>query len=308
MMLPRHAIYELNAWRGYLLPALSADALRVKAIVGEGAADVAHRLGDRVEVFLFHVNLTHSSRTPHDRAALIRRLHQRGVVVINGEVTDISKRNVQRLCASAGLPSALALREGDPDELVIVKTDYNYRGINERSLTPAELSSLGYPELPPEIPAETPFAYHVTPRRLVPHRVWSSRHFFVERFIKNEGGHRHRVHVAGRAIIVSRRLDIPIDPIDKTEFATSELFEMPVSMGPASSEAQRVAVVAERFARAARLGFGALDVLSDNRGGLYVVDVNTTPYWGDNRREPLLAHLREGLARQESGPLKPSST
>jgi hypothetical protein len=45
-----------------------------------------------------------------------------------------------------------------------------------------------------------------------------------------------------------------------------------------------------------QLDFGALDVVESETGDYYVVDVNKTPFWGDERQPGLLEHLRLGLA------------
>jgi hypothetical protein len=41
-----------------------------------------------------------------------------------------------------------------------------------------------------------------------------------------------------------------------------------------------------------RLDFGALDLVSDDHGMAFVVDVNTTPYWAEPSRNRIVEHLR----------------
>lgn len=78
---------------------------------------VLHGIGQRIEAdaLILHVNLT---AVPPDYLRFLEQFP----VVINGRVTDISKRRISR---------NLVHRDGDYDGPVIVKTDRNFRGIVE---------------------------------------------------------------------------------------------------------------------------------------------------------------------------------
>lgn len=271
----------------------------MRATVGETAADVVARLPEQATGFAFHINLTRSACLPVDRGVLVERLAATGIRPINAELVDISKRTVQRLCAEAGLPSAVASRDGDPNELLVVKTDCNYQAIKERSLSPDQRAAIGYDDLPHELLGHRPYEYLVTCRKDVANRVWSAEYLVVERFVTNRSDRFYRVYVAGNAVVVSRVVDrspfkkMPVGIPRESFYFAADL--TPVE-GAAPAEVARVAVHANRFAEAAHMDYGALDVVIDDEGGLFVIDANGTPHWGAGGHPKLLAYLADGLA------------
>lgn len=303
----RIVIYELHGWQGYLLAALLPDAVRLGAVVGETAGDVLRRLDRDATAFAFHLDLTRSARLPLDRPVLLRRLAGAAVGSINGAVVDISKRLVHRCCRRAGLASAAAPRHGDPDELLIVKTDYNYQGRKERLLTAEQRRRIGYPEIPAQLLADRPFSYRVVARREVGDDIFSSPHLVVERYVTNRDHRFHRIYLAGPSLVVSAVIDASVLKKMPVGIARESYFfdlDQPLEDQPVPARIHRAAVTAARFARAARLDFGALDLVSDDTGGMFVIDVNTTPYWGDGGHPDLLAHLAGGLRRVAARPAR----
>src|SRR5262249_47617768 len=43
------------------------------------------------------------------------------------------------------------------------------------------------------------------------------------------------------------------------------------------------------------LDFGAIDFVIDGSGVPYIIDINSTPFWGTTGDAPMLEHLRRGL-------------
>ena len=136
-------IYEWRSWRDFLLPMMFPGATRLRATLGETSSDLLKRLPSNTEVFTFHVNLTDMRRTPLRRSAFSRALRARGIRIVNEHVTDISKHRVQEVCAQAGLHQTIAPRAGNPDEVLIVKSNANYGGEKEEFLSPGERRTLG---------------------------------------------------------------------------------------------------------------------------------------------------------------------
>src|SRR6266536_4334411 len=165
------AVYAHSFWTGSLLHGILPRAHCVTVCLGEDSPDVLARLPVTCRAFVFHVNLTLSARVPLDRDRLVQELRARDIVVRNAMVCDISKRAVQRDCARAGAASIVAPPDGDPDELVLVKTDYNYHGVRERELTVQQRRTLGY-ESPHDLPSRAESDYRVVRRREVPKAVW----------------------------------------------------------------------------------------------------------------------------------------
>lgn len=294
-------VYVYRSWYRYLLPACLPGAVPLRARFGETAEEVLARLDPACSMFVFHINLTLSARVPLDRAVLVERLRARGIAVCNAELTDISKHRVYEICARAGAAVPRAAREGDPDERLMLKTTYNYHGLRETLLTVEERELLGY-DSPHDMPRQEDTEYRIVARREVPDALWTSPHWVVERYITNAAHRFHRVYIAGDAMVVSAVFDP--SPFKKMpEGIDRESFYMTVGevlRAPAvPDDIAAVGALCARIAIAGQLEFGALDVVSDDRGAYYVIDINTTPHWGDRGgHPPLLSYLGAGLARE----------
>jgi hypothetical protein len=47
--------------------------------------------------------------------------------------------------------------------------------------------------------------------------------------------------------------------------------------------------------------YGAFDVVSDDHGGFYLIDINTTPNWEEEGYPDLLAYLGTGFVQTPHG-------
>jgi hypothetical protein len=280
------AVYEWRAWNDFLLPSMFTSALRIPARIGDTASDVERQI-EGVTFFAFHVDLTESSHVPLGRRAMVARLNRRDVRVVNGTLTNISKRQVQAACAARGLPSTTSTQSGPPNELVIVKSDLNYGGETESQLEPAERIVLKQ-ALAEAMPIANP-NYLVVPRRDVPPDVWRSPALVVEKFVSNRTNLFFRAYVFLTRLVISAAIDDgPIKRlhwgIPRRQFyfedgapvdAPSPAYSLDVlQVPPALVELIRV------FCSEMRMDFGAIDVVMDDDGRCYVIDANTTPYWG----------------------------
>jgi hypothetical protein len=287
-------VYEWEAWSQFKLVRAVPEAIRLTARPGEHAVDVLARCPPAAAAFAFHVNATFSSEFPHDRHDLVVGLEDRGIVPINAHVVNISKRWVQAQCAAFGLPVVAAASEGDPDERVIVKTNHNYGGVKERLLAPEQLIELGIPQ--PSSSVTTTRAYQILARRSVPGAWWIDPALAIERFIENRWGGIYRVGFAGRRFDVSR-LTIP-HAIKKVGDATKKVSvfcdaqQLRNGSSPVIEPAVGEAIV--RFVEGAEMDYGALDVITDDAGRAYVLDVNTTPH-GELNPLRRVMNIRRGL-------------
>lgn len=285
-------IYEWRAGRGFLLPMMFPKATRLHATIGETSSDLLKRLPAEISTFLFHVNLTDTRRTPLRRRAFCRALRARGIRILNEHVTDISKHRVQQVCALAGLRTTLAARDGDPDEMLIVKTNANYGGESEKrlgadgrrrlGLSPRSRLILGYD------------GYLVLRRSEVRPDFWRSRHVIVERFVENRRHVFYRAHKVLDRVIVSRmvnpaRIKKMLQQIRRTNWNLLLPSLEPVE-GPRPVPMHVISAVAT-FCAAARLDVGSIDLLEDDEGRCYVVDLNAQPYWGERGYDHMLRYL-----------------
>jgi hypothetical protein len=290
----RLAIYEWNAWYQFMLVRMVPEAVRVPARLGERAQDLLERLPSAIDAFAFHLNLTNTKTLPAERSDFLDRTASHGVVVLNGGVTDISKKAVQSQCRSYGLPSATAELAGNPAELLIVKTDLNFGGHSERQLVPDEREAAGSPRVSPLLSDWT--AYKVVRRDEVRPEWWDDPALTVERFIDNRLHRLYRVNFAGDRVVILRltnpnRLKKIFSSTERLDiYCRIEALRAGRVAGVERSVGAAIAVYLERSG----MDFGALEIISDDAGASYIIDVNSTCYAAIlNVR--ILAYLRRGL-------------
>src|SRR5262249_35507062 len=177
-------IYEWKAWHGFLLPMIFPQASRLRVEFGESSPDLLRRLPPNIETFAFYVNLTDTRLVPFRRAAFCRSLRRRGIRILNEHVTDVSKHRVQAACAHARLNVTKALRRGDPDELLIVKTSANYGGEKEGLLSPQQRQLLGLRSRRKWINRHD--GYLIMRRDEIRPEFWKTPEIIVERFVENK--------------------------------------------------------------------------------------------------------------------------
>jgi hypothetical protein len=292
--------YDWSGWKGSLLQTISPRARRILAKVGETPERLAKRLPRRTRLLVVHLDISDNEPFIADAAEFARSVAQRGVAVLNCLEADIRKRTVQACCKSYGLPSVAAEAQGDADELLIVKTDLNSGGTREQQL-PADQrarfklpSRLGF--------VNGPSGYFVKRRADLDAEVWSDPELVVERYMTNPLGRFFRVYVTGNAVAISeaydkievKRMGGDIRRHNYWLWRQGDSLRAHSGSGPGLPPAllATAGIFIDRF----KLDYGALDVVESESGEFHVVDVNKTPYWGDERQPGLIEHLRLGLA------------
>ena len=293
-------IYEWRSFRGFLLPMIFPEATRLHANIGESSSELLGRLPRHARAFAFSLNLTDTGRTPLRRSAFSRALRARGIRVLNEHVTDISKRRIQAACASAGLLTTLVPRAGDPDEALIVKTNANYGGEKEALLSPDQRRALRLASGSRLIQRHD--AYLILRRREIRPEFWRSRQIVVERFIENRRHIFYRAHKVLDHMIVSRMVNpAGIKKMRQQIRRTNWYLRLPsvVPLHGPRPVPMRVFRAVAVFCQAFSLDVGSIDVLVDNEGEPYVVDVNASPYWGETNFDHMLRFLAGGMRKND---------
>ena len=286
--------YDWSFWTGYLLPTLWPQADRIRAECDHSSADIVRVLPaqPRGLTFVFHVDLTDSSLLPKFRQALCRELSTLGVRVVNGRLTDISKRTTQLLCRELGLNVTSALPDGAPDELLIIKTNRNYGGLPETRVPPDVRIRLGIRDRVVSLAAD--HGYFITPRNRIERDVWLDPDLVIEKYVDNSDKWFYRAYISGELCALSEaREDAAIKRMDRSTDRTTHFFTR------SNRRLRRDLIAAAdaflRLADGIGMNYGCIDMVRDDAGRFFPIDVNATPHWGTEREPGLLEHLRAGL-------------
>jgi hypothetical protein len=234
-------------------------------------------------------------------SAFIQILSQRNVRVFNCLPQDIRKRTIQSRCRDFGLPSVTAPASGPDEELLIVKTDLNSGGEREQLLSAAQKALFNLTPHPG--PMKRPEDYFVSRRVDLPADVWNDPTLVVERYVKNPLDRFFRVYVAANSVVISeaytdvhvKRMAGPIRRYNHWLWRQAE--RIYGDSTPPSNLPPRLLQTAGLFLNRFQLDYGAIDIVESQDGEFYVVDVNKTPYWGDEKQPGLIEHLRKGFSK-----------
>jgi len=294
-------IYEWNAWEDYLLPVMFPDATRLKTNLHDDHENVIAQFSSDSGAFIFHINLTETAQIPRGRNELCAHLSNRGFTVVNGRLIDIAKRRVQQTCKELGLNTTISPRSGPPGEMLIIKTDLNYGGLSEHELTPAERLHLKIDHVASPVSSETP-VYNILPRAEVRSSTWESPEYVVERYIQNSSNFFYRVHLLRKHMVVSRVVDDALVKKFPAGLSREDWYlVMPanefVNTDSRTSVPAKLVNDVIKFSEGIGLDFGAIDVVQDDEENFYIVDVNSTPWWGEVEEcdQELIRFLAAGL-------------
>jgi hypothetical protein len=298
-------IYDYSGWDGFLAPMLFPDALRIQAAVGDGPRRILSELSPNCNTVIYHVDLTVTRGFLAKVDEAIVGLRQRGVRVINGYATDISKRALHQCCGRIGIASAEAGRHGDPNEVLIVKTNYNSGADPEQRLNDRERRLCRVGSLSRSL--RGPGDYFTAPRAAISTSLWNDGALIIEAYMHNGLDRHFRIYKSGAQFVVS--VAISPDALKRMEIGCARrnyFFSERSYLGSSGSNEDGLRqpvercldalTMADKVMRALGVDFGAVDIVEDAPGNLYPVDVNKTPYWDRNECQPgMLEHLREGL-------------
>ena len=284
-------VYEWMAWRGFLASSLFPAATRLHARYDDSVEVVLGSIPPEATHFLFHLNMSVTTGFPASRAELLAELAARGIHAINDGATDISKPALQRACASLSLPSTLAARTLPSDTLVMIKSSLNAGGKTEKYLSPTVLAKLGMHLAENVVPED----YKVMRAADVPPQWWDDPSLCIERYISNGQGRWHRVYVWQDRIVVREAINPnPVKKMGgdvKSRLLGFVLVEGRYRASEGSDAGpERLLAHLAAFVPAIGLRFGTLDAVLNDDGEHYIIDVNTTPFFG-SRSVDVLDHL-----------------
>ena len=289
-------VYEWDAWDNYLFTLLFKSAIRIKAGIAQKNKYILNQVTRHNGYFLFHINLSETSRFFENKETLCERLKSRNIKYLNKDIVDISKKFVQDTCFLLGLNCTRAFPDGDPDELLIIKSNDNYGGIKENKLTADQKIKLGITITSSDQNVE----YTVTERRNIEQNIWDDRSLVIERYISNTENLHYRVYKVNKRVVISEVNDDNLikkmpDGIKRTNFCFDALADD--LHGTERADMNELYFIINKFCSHVNLDFGAIDVVRDDNNQFYIIDINTTPFWG------IKSHHEAGLFKFLSGAL-----
>jgi hypothetical protein len=294
----RCCIYEWNTTDQFLLPNVIPHGNRVRARLTDAPEEVLGKLVEDTGSFIFHLDVSLAGGFPRPRQELIQLLAGRGIRVLNGDVTDIRKRTIQQTCRNLGLNSVSVERREPPEQMVIIKTNLNYGGHREEALTEAEKRELGIPLGKPVI--KNAFDYRVMRLGEVDESWWSDQRVVIERFITNSENKIYRFYVMRGAVVLTeainpkliKKMEPGLQRTDHFLHFNEQGFSGQTIDQPRLEKLLQQAGI---FIRGFRLDFGTFEVVMTDDDEPYIIDVTTTPYWGDETRTDIIDFLRKGM-------------
>jgi hypothetical protein len=297
---PDICAYDWSNWKGFLIRAIWPRVRRIRAEFNESAQEVAQRLPRSARILLLHLNISVLSPFIDDTAAFADVLLKRGVKVLNIHPTDIRKQTLQSMCREFGLPSVAAEEAGPDEEMLIVKTDFNSGGRQEQLLSPAQRAKFDLPAQAGRM--KSPGDYFVGRREELPPDTWRDPTLVVERFMRNPLNRFYRVYAAVNSIVISEAYtDANVKRMEgkirrHNHFLWREGARIESRATDVAKVPPRLIEVAGIFLDRFQLQYGAVDFVESEAGEFYAVDLNRTPYWGDEKQRGMIEHLRLGFS------------
>jgi len=297
----RYVIYRWLSSDDFLLYTMVPEATVIDATVTDRLEDIAARIPEDAACFHFHLNCTVTRRFPVERAQLVEYLRTRGIAPINERLTDISKTAIQRKCAELGLNTTAVTPDGEANELLIVKSDLNFGGDSEWALSAEERSMLGIAGGSDII--WKPDDYLVVPRGDIESAWWEDPNLICEKYIANRRNRWYRANVYLSQLTVRELVnESQIKKVAASVTVGQWYFDIynfessdAVTDYPSSLVRDLI-----RFIRGFEVDFAAIDIMMNDEGEAFIVDVNSTPSMLSGRREiPGLAdYLRKALSAE----------
>jgi hypothetical protein len=148
---------------------------------------------------------------------------------------------------------------------------------------------------------KSPDDYFVSRRGDLAPDVWNDPTLVVERYVKNPLGRFFRVYVAVNAIVISEAYtDTLVKRMEgrirrHNHFLWRQGERIYAESNAAADLPPRLLETAGAFLNRFHLDYGAVDVVENETGEFYEIDLNKTPFWGDEKQPGLLEHLHLGF-------------
>ena len=219
-------------------------------------------------LFVFHADRTFDNLYYENKQLLSNELKKLNIRTVNSQLNNISKRYIQKCCELSNINNVMVSRLGDKEEILIVKTDLNSRGIPENKNR------------------ETAFEYLVAPRKNIPEQYWADDTFVIEKFIENKNNIFYRVYKIFTKLVISEVTD---DNLIKKMPASIKRINYFIDLKDNYTNHIFYDMIhqIDKLSESMFIDFAAFDIVVSDTKEFYIIDVNKTPCWGETQNNDL---------------------
>lgn len=278
-------IYDIANHDESLIDFFGTEKIKLKAKVQQDNEEILNTV-EKPGYFIFHVDLTNTTKFYTDKQKLIRELLNKNVKPVNGFIEDISKTYIQNCCQFLSINNVVTNIKSDED--VIIKSNLNFNNLPEIKLTREEKNKL-----------DIPFNIQIQPYKIMKYADVDRENLplnsVIERFIENDENLFYRVYKFYSYYVISEMKDS--NKIKKTPEGikrTSYCFNTEENI---YKETRFCSILEQtkKLSAFIHLDYGTFDVVKSNKNQFYIIDVNTTPFWGTGNSSDLneiIQHLQ----------------
>lgn len=287
-------VYEWMSWDGFLFPTMYKNAIPISGKIGHKPSEIMNQISSKQGYLLFHMNLTNTKNFIEERTKLLTSLSENGITPINGKITDTTKKRIQKLCHEININTTNATIKGDPDELLIVKTNFNYAGIQEEKLSFEEKNILQIPH--DSYP--TDIDYKILFRKDLYENIWSNPNLAIEKFINNDDNLFYRIHKLFNRIVITEVVDPnPIRKLPDGIPVNNYFYDLSMNNISDINYLKFLPIITQvqKLSAVSHIDYAAFDVVKSDDANYYIVDINLTPYWGFTKLPIMFEFLAEAI-------------
>jgi hypothetical protein len=280
-----HLICEWGTDSGFLLHYILPDAARMQLKRELTLEQILHQIPESTKTIWWHINLTRPHNLISEFSHLNSMLESRGIKVVNGRIMDIGKAFLMSSIKKAG-GRVPAPSYGD---WVIVKTEDNHAGIMDRKLQ-LESGSRKCPARD-DIILFNPRRYPVLRYESVPPQWQCNPELIIQKYISNSSSLFLRAYFLGNALVtsVARSMADVKRMSSCTERRQQKRYVSEYSRRDTDSDIVRQVRIAKN---AMNIDYGTADLVIDDFSRCWIIDVNTTPFWGEDQPNEIMSVLR----------------
>ena len=270
-------VYEWQAWKGFLISHLIADYCRIEAAFDDELDDLENALSPNIKAVLLQINLSRSKYFPAKRAKLIKGLQDRGLLVLNHAVGDITKKNLHTLLGTVGISAAKATVEGNPEEFLFIKSNLNWGGVAEQRLPESIREKF---DEPTGMSIKKHDQYYLAQRQDLTPEHWQDESIVIEKYIVNRENSFYRIYAFGDALVIVKAHTIDlIKKISGDKNDINYFYNKEEIIQNKTSLPLNLNKILRQFVLNIPLDYFCLDVVH-NINDYFIIDLNLTPWSG----------------------------